>query len=148
LDENIDYLRYGGPYWGGINFENASKVFSSLGNRTKDTLITIENALRIFPHQTIKWHRDGLINKNVFDEIYTDLSQKYSTKHASLNPTFDKDCINIAVHIGRGESYDKVKYPEHFESDWNVRYMFDLSYFERIFEQIRKILKKEYRIHI
>lgn len=151
IEENIAYLRFGGPYWNGINYQNASSLFGEIEskNSNRDVLVTIENALRIFPSQTIKWFKDGLIKTNVFDEVYSELTSKYRYKHKTRLNSLDKSLINIVVHINRGESYDRDKYPDHFASDWNVRFMFDLSYFENIFNQIRQVMNgKKYLIHI
>jgi hypothetical protein len=142
LDPNIPHVRFSGPFWNGMRYEHARQLFGRLGQHdaSADLLVSIENALRIFPCQTIQWHKQGLIKNNVFEDFYTELSDKYSQKHTDRGTPFDKDRVHIAAHINRGESYDRVKYPRHFTSDWNVRHMFDLSYFENIWDQLRGVL--------
>jgi hypothetical protein len=141
IPENIDFLRIGGPFWGGANFENMNKKFGWITEkyRNEDVLISIENAMRVFPHQTIKWYREELIKRNIFDEIITELTNNFNIKHREDTASFNNEVINIAIDIARGSSADKDKYPGHYTDSKNVRYIFPVKYFETIIEQIRSI---------
>lgn len=151
INEEMNYLKFGGPFWGGINFENATKLFGSIENEYKDRdcLISIENALRIFPHQTVKWLQEGLIKRNVLENVLNETTEKFSLKHKNRKSSFDLTKINMAIHINRGQDYDKEKFPDHFANHYNVRYMFPMEYWENIVNLLKETFAdKDYLIHI
>lgn len=151
INEEINYLRYGGPFWGGMSLVNAQNLFDDIAEKfkEKDCLVTFENALRIHPCQTIKWFNEGLIEKNIFKKILEETTRKFETKHYGRKTYFEPGCIHIAIHINRGADYDSVKYPEHFANHENVRYMFPLAYYKRIVDQIsEKLGDKKHIFHI
>jgi hypothetical protein len=149
--DDIDYIKLSGPFWNGISYENLIKVFEPIIEKYKenDVLVSIENALRLFPHQTIDWQRKGLVEKEILNEVITEISSKFRNKHREKETSFDKSKFNIAMHINRGQDYDQEKFPEHFSKHTNVRYMFPITYYQRIIEQLESSLSmKNYIIHI
>lgn len=151
IPEDVDFLRIGGPFWDGANWENMNEKFGWINKkyRESDVCISIENSMRVFPHQTIGWYRDGLISANVFEEVISMVTKNFLKKHAGRKPSFSDENVNVAIHIARGSSYDRKKYPEHFEKSSNVRYIFPLDYFENIMNQIRaQKLSKDLYFHI
>jgi hypothetical protein len=141
IPEDIDFTRIGGPSWNGVSFENLQKKFGHLENIYINSkfLVSIENAMRVFPCQTITWYKNGLIKDDVFNTLLTEISSKFEKKHKDRQTRYSKDKIHIAIHIARGSSFDKEKFPEHFTNSKNVRFMFSIDYFEEIINQIKKV---------
>lgn len=142
IDEKIDRLRFSGPFWRGMNLADAQDTFGRIKAKYSDRscLVTLENALRIHPCQTVRWFREGLIRTDVFGEVLGEATRKYEAKHIERETHFDKDTFNVAIHINRGADYDPVKFPKHFSSHENVRFMFPISYYTRIMDQLRHTL--------
>lgn len=142
LPEDLDYIKIGGPFWNGISSENLHKIFDPLIEKypNRDCLISIENALRLFPFQA---------GSPILEEMIKDISQKFEKKNGNRPTYFDPEKINIAVHINRGQDYDKEKFPELFDQSTTVRFMFPISYWENIISQIKENLEPgTFLIHI
>jgi len=132
--------RVNGPFWDGFDdFEMMQSHFQKeLKSIDSDTLVIFGKACRVFPHQTIPWYKDGLIEKDIFSLVKDDVSTRFCKKHHLKSPKDkkDSDVIHVAIHINRGTDYDRIKYPDHFVSSSAVRYIFPLDYFENIMNQI------------
>lgn len=134
--------------WDGLDINKAKEIFSKFKNK-QNQLIILEKATRIHPCQTINWYNTKLINRNIFDEITKETTEKFILQHNNYKSFFDKKIINVVMHIDRGKNYDKKTFPLHFKNHFAVRYMFPLSYYENIYNQISSILEnKHHKIHI
>ena len=122
-------IRVEGPLWCGIDeYDELLEYFEkALPSRSEDTLVILENALRIHPFQTIPWFINGHTARNIFAEIQDETSQKFNDLH-NLKITDYKSPVQVAMHINRGNDYDREKYPSHFSTPFAVRYMFCLLY--------------------
>lgn len=141
-DRKLKYkniVRVEGPLWCGIDdYEELLQYFEkALPKRSNDTLVILENALRIHPFQTIPWYLEGRTTRNIFAEIQQEVSQNFNELH-SLKINKFKSPVEVAVHINRGTDYDREKFPQHFTSPFAVRYMFDMDYYENIILHIEK----------
>ncbi|CAM1362668.1 hypothetical protein [Tenacibaculum xiamenense] len=132
-------VRIEGPLWCGIDeYDELLTYFEKvLPLRDKNTLVVFENALRIHPFQTIPWFLNGNTERNIFAEIQEETSRKFNELH-NLKITDYKSPIQVAMHINRGNDYDKEKYPSHFSTPFAVRYMFDMDYYENTLIHIEK----------
>jgi len=136
-------IRVNGPNWDGFdNYQIFRQHFENIITCNDDrTLYVFENALRVHPCQTIAWKQNKLLKKDVFSIIQNKISSDYycqKTKPKKLNSK-----IRVVMHINRGQDYDKIKYPEHFSSSKNVRYMFPMSYYAKIINQIQSNYEDE-----
>lgn len=132
----------------GLDFNQAQLLFEPYKNKNNH-LVVLETATRIHPFQTIKWYQNGLINKNIFEEITRETTEKFRAKHQNYSSYFNNDVINIAMHVDRGVSYNKELWPQNFEHHQNVRYMFPISYYENIYNQITHLLSGQpYKVYI
>lgn len=141
-DRKLKYkniVRVEGPLWCGIDdYEELLQYFEkALPQTNNDTLVILENALRIHPFQTIPWYLEGRTTRNIFAEIQQEVSQNFNELH-SLKINKFKSPVEVAVHINRGTDYDREKFPQHFTSPFAVRYMFDMDYYENIILHIEK----------
>lgn len=141
-DRKLKYkkiIRVEGPLWCGIDdYDELLAYFKkALPINDQDTLVVLENALRIHPFQTIPWYKKGLMQKDVFSEIQQEISENFNALH-SLQISDFKTPVQVAVHINRGTDYDQKKFPSHFSSPYAVRYMFDMDYYENIILHIEK----------
>lgn len=138
-----------GPKWDGLSFEEAKELFEPIKQKNRNCLIVIENALRIHPCQTISWYERGLIDANICEEMILSMSSKFAQKHQGRPTYYDKDKINIAMHINRGQDYDPIRFPKHFTDSANPRYIFPLSYYKNIYNQVVEALnEKPHVLHI
>lgn len=134
--------------WNGLNLNKANKIFKPFQDKSNQ-LIILEKATRIHPFQTIEWYNKGLIAKNIFAEITKETTHKFEQKHKNYKCYFKNDNINIVMHVDRGKNYNKKVFPLHFEHHENVRYMFPLSYYENIYNQISNLFAgRKHKIHI
>ncbi|WP_281310674.1 hypothetical protein [Flavobacterium flavigenum] len=141
-DRKLKYkniIRVEGPLWCGIDdYEELLQYFEkALPQTNNDTLVILENALRIHPFQTIPWYLEGKTKKNIFTEIQQEMSGNFNELH-SLQINKFKSPVEVAVHINRGTDYDREKFPQHFTSPFAVRYMFDMDYYENIILHIEE----------
>ncbi len=126
--------RVSGPLWDGISdYEEALAYFAPIIDAPDGTLLLFDKALRIHPHQTIPWYDEGKLKNNIWREIVHQTSRNYQERHQL---TVAKGPIRVAMHISRGVDYNRDRFPEHFSSSYQVRYMFSMEYFLRITEQI------------
>ena len=132
-------IRVEGPLWSGIEDydEMVSYFQKKLPKHDDNTLVIIENALRIHPFQTIPWFKQGRLKYDIFSTMQKELSENFLQKH-SIIPKTQKLPIQVAMHINRGTDYDPMKFPVHFSSPYAVRYMFDMDYYENILIHIEK----------
>ncbi len=132
-------IRVEGPLWCGIDdYDELQDYFKkALPESDENTLVILENALRIHPFQTIPWYQNGNTVRNIFAEIQEETSKNFNDLH-NLKITYYKSPIEVAMHINRGTDYDKEKYPSHFSTPFAVRYMFDMDYYENILIHIEK----------
>lgn len=139
LPKDIEKVQVSGPAWRGLSFQEASSIFKPIQSnfRQRDCLIVLENAVRIHPCQTINWYKLRLIDTEVFAALTKSISLKYYNKHKNRPLPFKKDEINIAVHINRGVDYRNWK-PDRGSSR-QVRYIFDLDYFDNIITQLQSV---------
>ena len=131
--------RIAGPFWDGFeDYEEFRKVIDAKINGVSPRKIAVfEKAFRVHPWQTIKWYKEGLIGKDIFSEIVTETTNKFRSRYG--NPRGEEGSpLEVAIHISRGGDYNPEKFPEHFSYTYNVRFMFDLDYFLRIYEQIKQ----------
>jgi len=142
-------IKVRGPKWDGISYEEAKEIFEPIKQKNTNCLIVVENALRIHPCQTISWYEQGLISSNVFEEMTLSTTSKFAQKHKDRNITYDSNVINIAMHINRGQDYDPIRFPKHFTDSTNPRYIFPLSYYRNIYNQVVEALNgKPHKLHI
>ena len=138
-----------GPKWDGMSYEEAKAMLDPVIQKGKNTLIVIENALRIHPCQTVEWYEKGLIKADVCNEIILSTSKKFEEKHKERQTYYDPSKVNIAMHINRGQDYDPIRFPKHFTDSSNPRYIFPISYYKNIYDQIVKSLNgKPHTLHI
>ncbi len=130
-----------GPYWDGFSSHNAFRSYVNkyvpVGEAQEKTLVVISMASRVFPHQTISWHREGIIEKDIFTQLRTQISHRYWKRHR-YDQLIDRETPKVAIHISRGVDYNPEKFPEHFSDSYNVRYMFSLEYFDAIIRQLQE----------
>lgn len=113
----------------GLSLEEAKSIFGPIAERKEDALIILTGLkYRIPPCRTIRWFKDGLLERDIFSEIYSELSTKYAKKHRLGER---EGPIRISAHIDRGKGP---------KDSWKSRYVFELSYFDNIFDQVRKAL--------
>jgi hypothetical protein len=129
-----------GPHWDGFETyaEFRRQVDLELSKGNDKQLIVFEKAFRVHPHQTLRWLDDGLIERNVFQEIVAETTAKYWRRHQIPGEREGPLAIEVAMHISRGGDFDPVTFPEHFEDPYNVRYMFSMEYFMCIYQQVRE----------
>ena len=127
-----------GPIWHGIqDYQEFRDHFDPiLLDSRKRTLFIFHKALRVMPYQTIPWYNEGLIDLNVFEELRNEMSFNFQERHNLSSGKINKDKIRVAIHINRGSDYDREKYPKHFSDPNFPRYIFPMSYFENIIEQL------------
>lgn len=130
-----------GPYWNGISdYDTMLNRLAPIFNTPKNnTLFVFKNALRIHPFQTIPWYKNNQIEKPIFLSITQEVSNNFKFLHPSISENQKK---TVAIHISRGQDFDKKIHPIHFTDSTVVRYMFSLSYFEHIIFQLRKVYGK------
>ena len=133
-DRDLKYkniVRVEGPLWCGIDdYDELIDYFKkALPPTDNDTLVILENALRIHPFQTIPWYLEGKTQRNIFSDIQQEFSSNFNELHSLELKSFQSPII-VAVHINRGTDYDREKFPQHFTSPFAVRYMFDMDYYE------------------
>lgn len=148
LNKDIKRITIKGPEFGGLSYKKAVKIFGRFQKKFKgkECLIVLERAMRIHPCQTIQWYNDGLINKNIFEEVTREISAKFDITHRNRNTYFNKNEINIAMHINRGIDYLDSR---HHRNPSSVRYMFPMEYYANIVFNIAKNIKNNtYKIHI
>jgi hypothetical protein len=117
--------------WSGFSLKEAKKLF---GRFRGDNLVVLERVQIIHPFQTIKWHQEGLIKRNIFQEIVDETHRKFINRHGKRRMN------RVAMHISRGRDYERGKYRMHHTSE---RYMFPIEYFVRIADQL-----KDHELHI
>jgi hypothetical protein len=128
-----------GPHWDGLKtYAEFKEQVELILSKNEKQLIVFENAFRVHPHQALKWFNDGLIQRNVFQEIVQETTAKYQLRHQLREKKEDPSVIEVAMHISRGGDFNPLAFPEHFEDSYNVRYMFSMKYFMRIHQQIRE----------
>lgn len=132
-------IRVEGPLWCGVeDYDEMVEYFQKkLPKSDKNTLIIIENALRIHPFQTIPWFQQGRLEYDIYSTMQKELSENFLEKH-SIKPRTPEFPIQVAMHINRGMDYDREKFPQHFTSPYAVRYMFDMDYYENIIIHLEK----------
>ena len=141
LPTDIDYIS---PYlpesYSGADLETAQKAFGFLHDRyaDRDALLAIERSFRIFPHQTVEWASEGRIDRDVMDETLSDLSVKYRARNRLAEPEIGDNRARVAVHINGGIDHNPDRFPDHYESPAEVRYLFPMSYYEAIITQLRE----------
>lgn len=127
-----------GPIWDGFtDHQEAMDYFSSVLDAPEDTLLSFEQALRIHPHQTIPWYRDGRIETDIWRTIVDQTTANYQLRNRLKSASGP---VRVAIHVSRGVDYNRDRFPEHFSDSYNVRFMFDMSYFLRIIEQIESVI--------
>lgn len=131
--------RVSGPLWCGIDaYDKMYDYFKEkLLNVEENTLIILDNALRIHPFQTIPWYEEGRLKYDICSAIQQELSDNFIALH-SLTLSSPKKPIDVVVHINRGMDYDREIYPQHFTSPYAVRFMFPMDYYENIMVHIEK----------
>ncbi len=150
LKRSLPFLhqRISGPFWDGFETYTDFKKYmdKELEKKQSDRLIIFEKAFRVHPHQARQWFAAGLIERDVFHEIVQETSAKYRQKHQLLAKKKEGDVIEVAMHISRGVDFNRVAFPEHFENPYNVRYMFGMDYFVRIYQQVKSAIQDR-KIH-
>lgn len=131
-------VRIRGPrYEGFASYDEMRRFFDPfLREASESTLFSLENAIRVHPCQTIAWHREGLLVRDVFSEVVEEASRKFRAKHRHRESRFGTGLVSVAMHISRGKGYDRVRNPSVFADSRNVRYMFPLVYFTNIYHQL------------
>ncbi|MEM6395436.1 MAG: hypothetical protein AAF741_03750 [Bacteroidota bacterium] len=134
--------RFSGPKWDGISDYKDAKAFleETFGSIKPNSLVVIDDSLRIHPCQTISWWKDRLIDKNIFDAISSQQTEAFKAIHGQIQPT-DPEILSVAIHISRGVDFNKEKFPQHFEDSWQPRYIFSMEYFDHIIKQIKSVFK-------
>jgi hypothetical protein len=129
--------RISGPFWNGFDDYDSMIAFfkDELKDVTEKTLIVFDKALRVHPFQTIPWYKARNLEDNIFLKIQQQVTNNFTKLH-SLNLTNSSSYIDVVIHINRGVDYDINRYPQHFSKSTNVRYMFNLDYYENIMQQI------------
>ena len=110
--------------WGGFSYKEAEKIFTSIKG---ERLVVLEKAQRIHPFQTIRWHEEGLTKRDVFGEIVRETNAKFVKKHGG------KKLKKVAMHISRGRDFGRGTFLKRHTMP---HYMFPISYYERIIEQL------------
>ena len=88
-------------------------------------------------------------NENIFNKIVFETTEKFKKKHSNRKVYFDNKKISVAMHISRGQDYDKDKYPKHFSYHEECRYMFPMHYYVNIIKNLENVIdKKSYELHI
>jgi hypothetical protein len=143
-------IRIKGPHWDGFPEHDKAKAhFNDLiGVKDAKTLYVFEMAARIHPFQTIPWYQKGLIEKDIFTSIAKETTLNYHNHHGLSMAFNGEGPLRVAMHISRGVDYNKDRFPEHFEDSYNVRYMFPLSYFDKVLEQLQGSLDKPFEVDI
>lgn len=139
-----------GPHWDGFTSHEAFKSYVNQNvpvDQAQDkTLVVLSMASRVFPHQTIAWHRENVIETDIFTKLRTQITDRYSNRHRFAS-MFNRKAPTVAIHISRGVDYNPEKFPEHFADSYNVRYMFSLTYFDKIIAQIQELFPQG-RFHV
>jgi hypothetical protein len=150
--------------WGGHNYDlelfNRQLDRERLMEIPNDCILNIDNGsyqckkgqgaknmrvYRLHPCVARAWYEVGMLDWDIFDEIVSEFTDKFTKYHVNHKSQYDSDKINVAVHIGRGIDYTtSLRYIPSFVE----RYMFKLGYFEWIFNQLRKIFGKKLLFHI
>jgi len=130
------------PNWKGeVRMMDIAELLKEDG---KDYIFVARNYV-FFPH-TVKY----LIDNNIipfrdynlfFNELSKKLTEKYNHTniHTHTTPVYNKDIINIAVHINRGSDVCSPTSMRATNSDLE-RFQFKLEYFDKIIQQITDFL--------
>jgi len=134
-----------GPVWGGIpDFEGFMDYFKQHFERShQGSLIVLEKAMRILPHQTIKWFEAKQIDRDIFSEVVRENSRRFRANNENSFSLQRSEVVNVAMHIGRGADFDECLYPEHFRSSKEPRFMFNIDYFMNIYEQLNSLFGRK-----
>lgn len=133
------------PNWKGDVRQKDIDAFLSVID--KDMFIAARNYV-FFPHtvkQLIDEQKIPFQDFNLFfDNISKTLTEKYNIVNTSLNttPIFNKEIVNIAIHINRGSDVCPATSVRATNSDLE-RFQFKLEYFENIIQQISSFLDKK-----
>ncbi len=147
-------IRINGPVWNGLDYKKANKIFGDINKKygNRKCLLMLGNAMRVHPCQTIKWYEDGLIKRNVFQEIVDETSRDFMHKNSEMVSTIsEKGCVNVTVYINRGTWYDiaRRRNLKCLKDPKVPRYFFPMSYYKRILEQLRKSFHgRKMHVHI
>ena len=125
-----------GPYWDGIaNYdEMRQRLAKEIENTPEETLLVFKKAMRVHPFQTIPWLENGLIDEAIFEDIRSSVTANFSELH-NLQEHIQRDSLKVAIHINRGSD---IYIKNHFKDSREVRYIFPVSYFENIIDQIEE----------